>query len=135
LKKQLPDSKFCGHSLKRFDMPFICKRGLINGLELPDMLVVHDKKPWEIPYLDTAEIWSQGAWAEGFTSLDILTAVLGIPSPKSDINGSQVTEVYWQNGELDRIVLYCERDVAATVQVMMKFAGVELPVDQNIVTV
>jgi predicted PolB exonuclease-like 3'-5' exonuclease len=135
VKSKLPDSKLTGHSAKRFDFPFICKRGLINGLDIPDMLVVHNKKPWEIPYLDTAEIWASGAWQEGFTSLDVLTAVLDIPSPKSDIDGSEVGRVYWDEEDLQRIVMYCERDVVATLQVMMRFAGVDLPVTENIMSV
>lgn len=135
LKANLPTSKICGHAIKRFDIPFICKRGLINGLELPSLLVVHDKKPWELPYLDTAEVWASGAWQEGFTSLDTLTAVLDIPSPKSDIDGSEVSKVYWENDDLPRITKYCEQDVAATLQVMMKFAGMELPKPENIIVV
>lgn len=135
LKSKLPDSRLCGHALKRFDIPYICKRGLINGLELPSLLVIHDKKPWELTFVDTADIWSHGAWQEGFTSLDTLTCVLGIPSPKSDIDGSEVGHVYWVENDLPRIVRYCENDVSATLQVMMRLGGFELPKDENIIIV
>lgn len=132
---KIPDAKFIGHNIKRFDLPYIYKRGLINGLEVPSNLILHGKKPWELNIEDTADIWSNGAWQESFTSLDILTAVLGIPSPKSDIDGSEVTNVYWQQYDLKRIVEYCERDVAATAQVVLKLSGLELAIDENILSV
>lgn len=135
LKAQIPTAKLTGHNIKRFDIPFIFKRGLILGLKTPEMINVFDKKPWEIPVVDTADIWSNGVWQESFTSLDILTAVLGVPSPKSDIDGSQVTEVYYQEKDLERIVEYCERDVVATAQVMIKFAGLEIAKEENIIKV
>lgn len=135
LKTQMPGAKLTGHNIKRFDMPFIFKRGMILGLDIPDMVNVIDKKPWEIPFIDTADIWSNGVWQESFTSLDTLTAVMGIPSPKSDIDGSQVTTVYWQEKDLERIVEYCERDVAATAQLMIRFAGLELAKEENIIKV
>jgi DNA polymerase elongation subunit (family B) len=135
LKNQIPGAKLTGHNIKRFDIPFIFKRGMILGLDIPEMINVFDKKPWEIPFIDTADIWSNGAWQESFTSLDILTAVMGIPSPKSDIDGSQVTHVYWQEKDLERIVEYCERDVVATAQLMIKFTGLELAIEENIIKV
>lgn len=132
---QIPNSKLTGHSIKRFDIPFMCKRGFILGLDLPQMLVIHDKKPWQLSFIDTAELWSHGAWQESFTSLDILTAVLGIPSPKSDIDGSQVTEVYWRENDLQRISEYCEKDVAATSQVILALSKIEIAKEENILTV
>lgn len=135
LPTQIPDAKFVGHSIKRFDIPYIFKRGFINGLDIPRMLITYDKKPWEIPVIDTGEIWANGAWQEGFASLDVLTAVLDIPSPKSDIDGSEVTRVYWQEGNLDRITQYCERDVAATMQLMLRFSGIDIATEDNILSV
>ena len=120
LKVQLPDSKFCGHNIIDFDIPFINKRAWINGLEIPEMLIMYNKKPWEIPVIDTMKIFSSGAWNQGFTNLDTLSAVLGIPSPKSDIDGSEVGRVYWEEKNLQRIVEYCERDVAATLNIVLR---------------
>ena len=135
LATQLPNSKLTGHAIKRFDVPFICKRALILGLELPQMLIIHDKKPWQLSFIDTAELWGHGAWQESFTSLDTLTAVLDVPSPKSDIDGSQVTEVYWRENDLERIVMYCERDVTATAQAMLRLSGIDIATQENILSV
>ncbi len=115
--------KFCGHNIKRFDVPVMCKRTLINGLQLPPYLMVHDMKPWEMPFIDTSEVWSFGAWQEGFVSLELLTTSLGIDSPKDDIRGEEVSEVYWNESDLDRIARYCEKDVYSLAQVMLKWSG------------
>ena len=115
--------KFCGHNIKRFDVPVMCKRTLINGMELPKYLMVHEMKPWEMPFIDTSEIWSFGAWQEGFVSLDLLTASLGIDSPKDDIRGEEVSGVFWKDGDLDRIVEYCERDVYSLAQIPLNLSG------------
>ena len=117
--------KFCGHNIKRFDIPTMCKRLLINGFKLPTELQIQDKKPWEIPFIDTAELWSFGAWQESFTSLELLCTVLGIPSSKNGIDGSQVNSAYW-GGRLDEIEKYCETDVAATAKCFNKFNNLPL---------
>jgi len=124
--------KLCGHNVKRFDFPVIGKRALINGLKLPNCMVVYDKKPWEIPLFDTMDLWSFGAWQEGFTSLDLITTVLGIPSPKDDINGSDVGKVYWQDNDLPRIVKYCEKDVIALAQILLKLGEFPLIEEEKI---
>jgi hypothetical protein len=115
--------KFCGHNVKRFDVPMMCKRLIINGFSLPTELQIQDKKPWEIPFLDTSELWSFGAWQESFTSLELLCTVLGIESSKEEINGSQVNSAYW-NGKLDEITKYCESDVYASAKCFMKFNNI-----------
>ena len=114
--------KVVGHNIKRFDIPFICKRAFINGISLPTTLQVWDKKPWETALIDTSELWSFGAWQEGFTSLDLLATVLGIDSPKSDINGSQVHEAYY-NGQILRIEEYCQRDVVTVMQILLALSN------------
>lgn len=124
--------KLSGHNIKRFDIPFLCKRGLINGLDLPVPLQIWDKKPWELPFVDTSELWSFGAWQEGFTSLDLLTCVLGIDSPKDDISGDQVHEQFWA-GNIDRIATYCQKDVTALAQVLLKLSGQNLIDPANII--
>jgi DNA polymerase elongation subunit (family B) len=118
--------KFVGHNIKRFDIPMICKRLLINGKSLPNTLMVQNMKPWEIPMIDTSELWSFGAWQEGFTSLELLCVSLGIDTPKDDIKGDQVSAVYWQDGDIGRIETYCEKDVLSCARVIAKLSNFEI---------
>ena len=115
--------KFCGHTIKNFDIPVMGKRLFINGMPLPKGLQVQSLKPWEMPFLDIAELWSFGAWKEGFTSLDLLSTVLGIPSPKDDIEGKDVGRVFYETGDIKRIVTYCEKDTLACAQIVLKLSG------------
>lgn len=115
-------AKLAGHNIKRFDIPFLCKRSFINGLTPPPALQVWDMKPWEIPVIDTSELWSFGAWQEGFTSLDLLTAALGLPSPKDEMNGSEVHSNFY-NGKINEIQHYCQKDVISLIRVMLALAG------------
>lgn len=114
--------KLCGHNIKRFDVPYLCKRAFILGLEPATPIKVWDKKPWETSLIDTSELWSCGAWQEGFTSLDLLATVLGIDSPKDDISGAEVHQTFY-NGEVERIKEYCQKDVITLIQVALKLAG------------
>ena len=111
-----------GHNIKRFDVPFLCKRAFINGIEPATPLQIWDKKPWETSLVDTSDLWSFGAWQEGFTSLDLLATVLGIDSPKDDIKGDQVHENFW-NGNIDRITEYCQKDVVTLIQIALRLSG------------
>jgi 3'-5' exonuclease len=116
----------CGHNIKEFDIPFICRRMLINQLPFPKILEISGKKPWELKhFLDTLELWKFGDY-KNYTSLKLLTAIFGIPSPKDDIDGSMVAATYWENRELDRIAAYCEKDVLATAQLFCKFRRLPL---------
>ena len=115
----------CGHNIKEFDIPYICRRMLINGLKLPAILNVSGKKPWEISFIDTLELWKFGDY-KNYTALKLLTAVFGIPTPKDDIDGSQVAEVYYKEKDVNRIAIYCQKDVVATAQVFLKLNGMEL---------
>ena len=125
--------RFSGHNIKSFDIPVILKRAIINGLALPKSLHLHHLKPWEFPFLDTGEVWSFGSWKDGLVSLDLLSTSLGVPTPKEDMDGSMVSNAYWNEGKLKEIVEYCERDVIATANVMLKLAGYELiSIDQNV---
>ncbi len=112
----------CAHNGKEFDFPYIARRIIINGLPLPKKLQFFGKKPWEIPHLDTMDLWKFGDYKH-FTSLKLLTNILGIQSPKDDIDGSDVGKVFYQENNIKRIVAYCERDVIAVVQVLLKFTG------------
>ena len=117
-----PDFLFCAHNGKEFDIPFLCRRILINNLKIPYMLNVSGKKPWEIKHLDTMELWKFGDF-KNYTSLDLLTYIFKIPTPKDDMDGSQVAKVFYQDKDLDRIIHYCEKDVVATIQLFRKYQG------------
>ncbi|MFB6319695.1 3'-5' exonuclease [Saccharicrinis sp. FJH54] len=121
-----PEKQLCGHNIKEFDVPYICRRMIINGIELPDVLNIAGKKPWEVQFIDTLELWKFGDFKH-YTSLNLLTTILGIPTPKDDIDGSMVSEVYYEQKDLKRIVAYCEKDVFATAQVWFRFNGLPLP--------
>lgn len=116
---------FCGHNAKEFDIPFLCRRMMVNGLLLPKLLDISGLKPWEVLTLDTMEMWKFGD-KKNFTSLNLLAAIFNIPSPKKDIDGSQVGRVYWEEDNLQRIVEYCQLDVATTAQLLLKFKGIPL---------
>ena len=112
---------FCGHNIREFDIPYICRRMLINQLPLPRSLDVAGKKPWETKhFIDTLELWKFGDY-KNYTSLKLLAAVFGFPSPKDDIDGSEVGRVFWEENDLPRIARYCEKDVLATVQLLLKY--------------
>jgi 3'-5' exonuclease len=110
----------CAHNGKEFDFPYLIRRMLIDGLEVPPILDFSGKKPWEIKHLDTMELWKFGDF-KNYTSLELLATVFGIPTPKDDINGSDVARVYWQDHDLARIVAYCRKDVVTIVNLLLRF--------------
>ena len=122
----------CAHNGKEFDFPYIARRMLINGLKLPTILNIAGKKPWEINHLDTMDLWKFGDYKH-YTSLDLLSYILGIPSPKGDIDGSMVADIYYKEKNMERIVKYCEKDVVALTQIFLKFRGDEL-IPENKIT-
>lgn len=124
----------CAHNGKEFDFPYIARRMVINGIELPYKLNLFGKKPWEVPHLDTLELWKFGDY-KNYTSLKLLTKVLGIPSPKEDIDGSEVYATFYKQQDLDRIIKYCERDTVAVAQIILKFKGDKLLVESEIQSV
>lgn len=117
-----PYHVLCGHNAKEFDFPYIARRILINGLKLPNALNIAGKKPWEIAHIDTMELWKFGDFKH-YTSLNLLAAVFDIPTPKDDIDGSQVGAVYHQEQNLERIKVYCEKDVVTVVQLFLRYRG------------
>ncbi len=121
-KEQHKEIVFCGHNIKEFDIPYICRRMLINGIGLPSCLDLGGLKPWQVSHQDTLELWRFGDY-KNYVSLDLLAHVLGVPSSKSDIDGSQVAATYWKEGDLSRIADYCLRDVYTTAMVYMKLKG------------
>ena len=112
----------CAHNGKEFDFPYIARRMIIHKIELPYKLNLFGKKPWEVPHLDTLELWKFGDY-KTYTSLKLLTNVLGIPSPKDDIDGSEVYRVYYKDKEIDRIMVYCEKDTIAVAQIFLRLRG------------
>lgn len=117
-----PYHLLCGHNAKEFDFPYICRRMLINGIQLPNILNMAGKKPWEINHLDTMELWKFGDY-KAYTSLALLCHVFKIPTPKDDISGADVARVYYEEKDLERIKIYCEKDVAALIQLFLKMQG------------
>jgi predicted PolB exonuclease-like 3'-5' exonuclease len=116
------DVHLCAHNGKEFDFPYLARRILIHGLTLPAILDVAGRKPWEVPFLDTMELWKFGDYKH-YTSLDLLAQVFQIPSPKSEMDGSMVCEAYWKEKRLPDIVAYCESDVLTVIQVWRRFRG------------
>lgn len=129
-----PDTYLCGHNSKEFDFPFIARRMLINGIKLPEILNVSNKKPWECRFLDTMDLWKFGDYKH-FTTLKLLCAIFGIPTPKNDIDGSQVASVFYEEKNPERIAIYCEKDVLATVQVFLKMNSMQTIKEENIESV
>lgn len=117
--------QFCGHNIKEFDIPFLCRRMVINDIQLPACMQIAGKKPWEVNHIDTMDLWRFGDH-KNFTSLSLLAAVLGIPSPKSDMDGSMVGTAYWRDQQLARIGAYCLQDVLTSARVYVRLRGLTL---------
>jgi 3'-5' exonuclease len=114
------EAVLCAHNGKEFDFPYIARRMIINGLRIPEILDNAGKKPWEVKHLDTMDLWKFGDY-KNYASLDLLTTILGIPTPKDDIDGSMVAGIYYEEDNIERIVYYCEKDVLAVARVLLRF--------------
>lgn len=126
------NSRICGHNIKEFDIPFICRRMVVNHVRFPPLLDISGKKPWQtFQILDTMDMWRFGDY-KNYTSLNLLAGTLGVKSPKDDIDGSMVGQVYWKDDDLDRIVTYCQKDVVTVMQVALRYAGVPIFDDNDI---
>ncbi len=121
----------CAHNGKEFDFPYLCRRMIINNLSIPSILNMSGKKPWEVYHYDTLELWKFGDY-KSFTSLNLLAHTLGIKTPKDDIDGSRVWEVYWIEKNLQRIVTYCQKDVVTVAQILLRMNGEQLIKEENI---
>ena len=134
IKKSFSELKylFCAHNGKEFDFPYIARRMIINQVPLCDKLNLSGKKPWEVPYLDTLELWKFGDY-KNFISLDLLSFVLKIPSPKENMDGSQVSATFYnkKNG-IKQIINYCQNDVVATAQIILKLSYLPLLKEKEI---
>lgn len=137
--KQLCDDHFylkshllCAHNGKEFDFPYIARRMIIHRIDLPKILQLFGKKPWEVQHLDTLQMWKFGDFKH-YTSLKLLAEILGLPSPKDDIDGSEVAQVYYEEKNLARIIRYCEKDVMTLAQVFLRFMGKPLLEKKHVV--
>ncbi|MBX2914046.1 MAG: 3'-5' exonuclease [Cyclobacteriaceae bacterium] len=132
LEKMGPGVRLCAHNGKEFDFPYICRRSLVNDLPIPSVLNMSGKKPWEVGHLDTMEMWKFGDYKH-YTSLDLLAAIFDIPTSKGVMDGSMVSEVYHQQGDLKKIAEYCMGDVVAVAQLYLKMKGLPIIASNNIV--
>jgi hypothetical protein len=114
------EAVLCAHNGKEFDFPYIARRMIINGIIIPEILDNAGKKPWEIKLLDTMDLWKFGDY-KNYASLDLLTTVLGIPTPKDDIDGSMVAGIFYDEDDIQRIVHYCEKDVLAIARILLRY--------------
>lgn len=134
MKSHHNDFQFAGHNIKEFDIPYICRRAVINRVALPEYLKIHDKKPWETKMLDTMNWWKFGD-NKNYVSLHLLATVLDIPTSKTDMDGSMVQDVYYKENDLQRIVEYCQRDVIVTANIILRFQNISILKDENVVIV
>lgn len=123
---------FAGHNIKEFDIPYICRRIIINDLPLPEYLWLHERKPWEVKMFDTLSWWKFGD-NKNYTSLHLLATALNIPTSKNDIDGSKVQEVYYVEKNLERIVNYCQKDVIVCANIILRYKALPLLTQENIV--
>ncbi len=125
---------FAGHNIKEFDIPFMCRRLLVNNLPIPPYLDFQNMKPWDTNTIDTFQYWRFGDY-KNYTSLKLLAAALGVPSPKDDIDGSMVADVYWNQKNIDRIVTYCQKDVLTVANIILRFKNLPLLAEEQMVIV
>jgi len=115
----------CAHNGKEFDFPYIARRMIINRITIPKKLNLFGKKPWEVAHLDTMDLWKFGDYKH-YTSLKLLANILDIPSPKDDIDGSQVADVFYKENDIERIKIYCEKDTITVAQLLLRFNNQEI---------
>jgi DNA polymerase elongation subunit (family B) len=126
-----PGTILCAHNGKEFDFPYLSRRMIIHGINLPSVLNNAGRKPWEVSFMDTMELWKFGDY-KNFTPLNLLAYILGIPSPKDDIDGSRVGQVYWQDHDLPRIVHYCQKDVLTVIQILLRLRNEKLLLEEEV---
>lgn len=133
---QTLNNKWCyaGHNIKEFDIPFLSRRMIVNNIQIPSCFDFQNMKPWETPILDTLHLWRFGDF-KNYTSLKLLAAVLGVPSPKDDIDGSQVGDIYWINNDINRIASYCQKDVLTVANIILRLKNMDILTPENIVYV
>jgi len=133
-RKNRENIYLCAHNGKEFDFPYIARRMLLNEISLPEVLNVAGKKPWETTFIDTMELWKFGDHKH-YTSLELLAAIFNLKSPKEEIDGSQVSSLYWDKHDFDAIIKYCENDVITVAQLFLKYKGENIIDDENILRI
>ena len=128
------DRYLCAHNGKEFDFPYIARRMLINGIKLPMLLNIAGQKPWEIKHLDTMELWKFGDYKH-YTALNLLAKIFRIPTPKDDISGADVARVFYVEDDLERIITYCEKDTLTVCQLLLRYKGMELIEDDQVIRI
>ncbi|WP_340110790.1 3'-5' exonuclease [Maribellus mangrovi] len=128
--------RLCAHNGQEFDFPYISRRALVNNLNLPKVLDIAGAKPWEVKdvLIDTLQLWKFGDYKH-YTSLSLLCELFNIPTPKDDIDGSQVAKVYWEDKDIDRIIMYCEKDTLAVANLLLKYKGDKIIPFENLESV
>lgn len=136
-----------GHNSKEFDFPYLCKRFYVHGIQLPQILNIAGKKPWEVSLIDTMELWRFGSF-KGSTSLELFAHCLGLPSPKQDMTGADVAKVYYEmfdhmkDGELpfeaesaaiQKIGKYCQGDVVTLANCYRKLKYQSVIASENVI--
>jgi 3'-5' exonuclease len=124
----------CAHNGKEFDFPYLCRRMLVNNIALPEALDMSGKKPWEIPHIDTLELWKFGD-RKSYSSLELLATILKVPTGKEGFDGSMVSDMYYKKNGLKTITEYCVRDVIMTAQIYLRFKNLPLIAQENILIV
>ena len=127
------ECRLCGHNLKEFDLPYLCRRMIVNGVTIPKVMNLMGRKSWDNPHIDTLDMWKFGDYKH-YTSLELLATTMGITSPKDDIDGSEVATVYWNDKDLARIAAYCEKDTITVAQLFLKMTGQE-PISQECIII
>ncbi|MDR1985008.1 MAG: 3'-5' exonuclease [Prevotellaceae bacterium] len=130
LEKHKYNIMLCAHNGKEFDFPYIARRMLINKIKLPKILDVGGKKPWEVPFLDTMELWRFGDY-KNYTSLNLMATIFDIQSPKDDIDGSMVADAYYNQNDIERIARYCEKDTLTVALLYLRLKGIEIELEIN----
>lgn len=119
------DHLLCGHNIREFDIPYLCRRMLVNDICIPRLVDCTGLKPWEIPHLDTMHLWRFGD-SRSYASLHLLATLFNIPSPKNDMDGSEVARVFYEDRDLERISRYCQQDVLTVAQLLLRFKSLPL---------
>jgi len=110
-----------GHNIFQFDVPFVIRRCLVNGIKYNDLhtnLKVLGKKPWDLDYIidtKTKLTFTSNFGGVMTPSLDMACYEAGIDTPKTDeVNGKSLVYYMKNGGTLEEIYEYCQRDVYAT---------------------
>ncbi len=114
--------RICSHNGKSFDFPYLSKRLVARELELPEVMNIVGMKPWELPHLDTLELWRHGGGRRSYVGLELLAMTLGIELPYAWMDGSDIHTLFWsqEREEWERIGRQGALEVYLTAQVLRR---------------